>query len=258
MSRWACSCRVGSIRARCWQPPRGSGRPNNSRPSRLASRSQASTNSNSPASSPSVLARTITNRFLSLSDARSLLPDVLGRLDEPLADASILPTYLLSRFTRQSITVALSGDGGDELFAGYDPFKALGPAQLYQRLVPCALHKGLRSLAELLPKSRSNMSFDFKVRRVLSGLGHMPAYWNPVWLAPADPAMIAEIFYAPVCADELYQEAVELWTASTGDVVDRTLEFYTNFYLPDDILAKVDRATMMVSLESRWSFSIQN
>jgi len=193
-------------------------------------------------------------QILSLSDARSLLPDVLGRLDEPLADASILPTYLLSRFTRQSITVALSGDGGDELFAGYDPFKALGPAQLYQRLVPCALHKGLRSLAELLPKSRRNMSFDFKLRRALSGLGHLPAYWNPVWLAPADPAMIAEIFYAPVCAAELYQEAVELWTASTGDVVDRTLEFYTNFYLPDDILAKVDRATMMVSLESRAVF----
>lgn len=60
-------------------------------------------------------------QILSLWDACSLLPEVLGRLDEPLADPSILPTYLLSRFTRQSVTVALSGDGGDELFAGYDP-----------------------------------------------------------------------------------------------------------------------------------------
>ena len=90
--------------------------------------------------------------------------------------------------------MALSGDGGDELFAGYDPFKALAPAKLYQRLVPNGLHKGLRSLAELLPRSGRNMSFDFKLRRALSGLGHTPAYWNPVWLAPADPAMIAEIF----------------------------------------------------------------
>lgn len=193
-------------------------------------------------------------QILSLSDACSLLPKVLGRMDEPLADPSILPTYLLSRFSRQSVTVALSGDGGDELFAGYDPFKALAPAQLYQRLVPNGLHKGLRSLAELLPKSGRNMSFDFKLRRALSGLGHTPAYWNPVWLAPADPAMIAEIFYAPMGADDLYQEAVELWSAGTGDAVDRTLEFYTNFYLPDDILAKVDRAAMMASLESRAVF----
>ena len=193
-------------------------------------------------------------QILDLSDACSLLREVLWRLDEPLADPSILPTYLLSRFTRQSVTVALSGDGGDELFAGYDPFKALAPARLYQRLVPHGLHKGLRSLAELLPKSSRNMSIDFKVRRALSGLGHPPAYWNPVWLAPADPAMMAEIFYAPIGAEDLYQEAVELWSASTGDIVDRTLEFYTNFYLPDDILAKVDRAAMMASLESRAVF----
>jgi asparagine synthase (glutamine-hydrolysing) len=150
--------------------------------------------------------------------------------------------------------VALSGDGGDELFAGYDPFKALAPARLYQQLVPRGLHRGLRSLAELLPISHSNMSLDFKVRRALSGLDHAPAYWNPVWLAPAEPAMLDDLFNEPVRAEELYEEAVDLWDASAADTVDRTLEFYTNFYLPDDILTKVDRASMMVSLESRAVF----
>src|SRR6516162_4567083 len=192
--------------------------------------------------------------MLHLENARKLLPEVLRRLDEPLGDASILPTYMLSRFTRKSVTVALSGDGGDELFAGYDPFKALTPAQIYARLVPKGLHRGLRRLTDLLPISTSNMSLDFKLRRSLAGLSWPEAYWNAIWLSPADPHIIGEIFKAPLTAEELYQEALDLWAESTGDLLDKTLEFYTNFYLPDDILAKVDRASMMVSLESRAIF----
>src|SRR5437870_4812733 len=160
------------------------------------------------------------------------LVEGLGDLvDEPLGDASILPTYLLSRFARQHVTVALSGDGGDELFAGYDPFKALTPARIYSRLMPAGLHRGLRKLADLLPRSTANMSLDFKIRRSLRGLSWPPPYWNPIWLSPADPDMIADVFEAPLAADELYSEALDLWNSTEGDLVDKTLEFYTNFYL---------------------------
>ena len=193
-------------------------------------------------------------RILDLDASRGLLGDVLRRLDEPLGDASILPTYMLSRFTREHVTVALSGDGGDELFAGYDPFKALTPAAIYAGLVPRGLHRGFRKLAELLPYSNRNMSLDFKLRRTLKGLSWPAQYWNPVWMSPADPDMIAEIFQKPLRADELYEEALALWDGSRGSLLDRSLEFYTNFYLPDDILTKVDRASMMVSLESRAVF----
>ena len=79
---------------------------------------------------------TIATRFLSLDKASELIPDVLSRLDEPMGDSSILPTYLLCRFARQRVTVALGGDGGDEMFAGYDPFKALNLAKWYR--APCA------------------------------------------------------------------------------------------------------------------------
>jgi asparagine synthase (glutamine-hydrolysing) len=192
--------------------------------------------------------------MLDLENARKLLPDVLRRLDEPLGDASILPTYMLSRFTRRNVTVALSGDGGDELFAGYDPFKALTPARIYAQLVPRGLHRGLRRLIDLLPISTRNMSLDFKLRRSLAGLSWPEAYWNPIWLSPADPHIIREIFKAPLPAEELYQEALDVWAESSGDLLDKTLEFYTNFYLPDDILTKVDRTSMMVSLESRAIF----
>jgi asparagine synthase (glutamine-hydrolysing) len=182
-----------------------------------------------------------------------LIPQVLPRLDEPLADPSIIPTFLLSRFTRQHVTVALSGDGGDELFAGYDPFKALGPARLYQYLVPRGLHRGLRRLTDLMPISTRNMSLDFKLRRILTGLSYPPEVWNPVWMAPMEPADMEELFEEPLRAEDLYDEAISLWNGG-GSLGDRTLEFYTNHYLQDDILMKVDRAAMMVSLESRAVF----
>ena len=149
--------------------------------------------------------------MLDLDAALTLIPTVLQNLDEPLSDPSIIPTYLLSRFTRRHVTVALSGDGGDELFAGYDPFKALGPASLYHSLVPRGLHRGLRRLADLLPISARNMSFDFKVRRTLMGLSYPPAMWNPIWLSPVEPALMGELFEEPLSAEDLYEEAIALW-----------------------------------------------
>ena len=148
---------------------------------------------------------------LELAKARELATSMLGRLDEPLGDASILPTYLLARFTRRHVTVALSGDGGDELFAGYDPFAALSSAILYDRIVPQSVHRTLRRLVDTLPISSRNMSLDFKLRRALLGLSYSRELWNPVWLAPADPAAIAELFCDPLPSEELYSEAIEIW-----------------------------------------------
>ncbi|MGH7191783.1 MAG: asparagine synthetase B family protein, partial [Acetobacteraceae bacterium] len=190
-----------------------------------------------------------------LQAARDLIHGLLARIGEPIGDASILPTWLLARFTRQSVTVALSGDGGDELFAGYDPFKALSPARLYQKLVPRGLHRGLQRLVDLLPNSTRNMSLDFRLRRALLGLSYRPCLWNPVWLSPVDPRFMQELWAEPLRAEELYEEAIDCWqSAAHLDILDRSLEFYTNFYLPDDILFKVDRATMLNSLESRAVF----
>lgn len=192
--------------------------------------------------------------ILDLEKARDTLPAILRRLDEPLGDPSILPTYLLAAFAVRNVKVALSGDGGDELFAGYDPFKALAPARVYSALVSRGVHRGLRRLADLLPRSSRNMSFDFKVRRTLLGLSWPAPLWNPIWLSPADPDLIAEIFDEPLSAEELYEEALALWSTQAGDLIDRTLEFYTTFYLQDGILTKVDRASMLNSLEARAVF----
>jgi asparagine synthase (glutamine-hydrolysing) len=193
--------------------------------------------------------------ILGINDAQELMKDVLVRLDEPLGDASILPTFLLSRFARRHVKVALGGDGGDELFAGYDPFVALRPAELYRQAIPPVFHRFFRRLAQGLPVSARNMSLDFKLRRTLAGLSFPPELWNPVWLGPLEPEALSDLFSEPIDPEELYSEALALWRDSEADnLVDRTLEFYTNFYLPDDILTKVDRASMMVSLEVRSPF----
>jgi asparagine synthase (glutamine-hydrolysing) len=194
-------------------------------------------------------------KILDFDSALGLVAKVLGRLDEPTGDASILPTYLLSAFAREHVTVALSGDGGDELFAGYDPFAALAPAALYDRLVPQPVHLLLRRMSGLLPRGTANMSLDFKIRRALIGLSYGPNMRLPVWMAPLDPAQMGALFDTPLPIEDLYSEAIAAWDGATAsNPIDRTLEFFTNFYLQDDILAKTDRAAMMVSLEARAVF----
>lgn len=216
-----------------------------------------------PSYDESAFARTVADhvgsrhheRVLGLDAARDLIPSVLSRLDEPSADASILPTHMLSAFAREQVTVALSGDGGDELFAGYDPFVALKPAVLYAAVVPAPVHAALRVMAERLPRSSRNMSLDFKVRRTLMGLSQPEAAWAPAWMAPIDPEAIGELFAEPVRPEDLFSEAMELWESGEERTrVDRLLQFFTTFYLQDDILAKVDRASMMCSLETRAVF----
>jgi asparagine synthase (glutamine-hydrolysing) len=189
---------------------------------------------------------------LSLEKARSLLPEIVHRLDEPMGDSSLLPTYLLCRHTRSQVTVALGGDGADELFAGYDPFRALRAAEAYKRFMPRPVHEAVRLVMSRLPVSHANMSLDFRIKRTLRGLSYPPRLWCPVWMGPLDPDEIAALFRESVDIDDLYSEAIEQWDACKQPaIVDKVLQFYTKLYLQDDILTKVDRASMMHSLEVR-------
>lgn len=192
---------------------------------------------------------------LDLEQARDIIPALLDKAGEPLGDSSLLPTYLLCKFARRNVTVALSGDGADELFAGYDPFHALRPASIYKGSVPGVLHGIIRGVAGRLPVSTRNMSLDFKLKRTLTGLSYGPELWNPTWLGPLAPPEIERLFGERIQTEELYEEALALWNASPGlGLVEKTLEFYTQFYLQDGILTKVDRAAMMNALETRAIF----
>ena len=193
--------------------------------------------------------------ILSMERARGLLPEIIGKLDEPMGDSSLMPTYLLCQETRKHVTVALAGDGGDELFAGYDPFRALGMAKWYDRLIPRPVHQAIRMAAAALFSTHGNMSLDFRLKRTLRGLSYPRRLWNAVWLGPLDPRDLEELFREPTDIEEVYAEAIEQWEACKQEnLVDKTLQFYTKLYLQDDILVKADRASMMNSLEVRAPF----
>ena len=196
-----------------------------------------------------------TSEKLDLETAADVLPAIFDLLDEPQGDNSLLPTWLLSRFTRRHVTVALGGDGGDELFAGYDTFRGLRKAQWYARSVPRPIHQALCAAAARLPVSHANLSFDFKIKRGLSGVTQRPPLWNAVWLGALKPEELSRLFGRTVDLEEVYAEAIESWDACRQDnLVDRTLQFYTEIYLQDGILAKMDRASMMHGLEARSPF----
>ena len=194
-------------------------------------------------------------KILDLDAAVESLPEIFDLLDEPQGDGSLLPTWLLCRFARTKVTVALGGDGGDELLAGYDPFRALALSGLYSRMVPRPVHDGVRMLAGLLPVSHANISLDFKIKRTLRGLSHGPRLWNPVWLGALEPSELARLTDSHFDIEDIYGEAIQAWeTCHNDDPVDRTLQFYTEIYLQDGILPKADRASMMNSLEVRSPF----
>ena len=192
---------------------------------------------------------------LGLAEAIDFLPEIFDKLDEPQGDSSLLPTWMLCRFARRHVTVALGGDGGDELFAGYDTFRAIRASEAYSRFVPRPLHAGLRMLAARLPVSHANISLDFKIKRTLRGLSYPPRLWNPVWLGALEPDDLARFTGSHFGVEEIFSEAIEAWDAcASDDLIDRTLQFYTEIYLQDGILAKADRASMMNSLEVRSPF----
>ena len=180
-----------------------------------------------------------------------LLPSVVDWLDEPFGDASILPTYLLSRFTREHVTVALGGDGSDELLAGYPTFPADRLARLYR--LPRLLHANVVvPLVDRLPVSTANFSFDFKLKRFLraAAVARRRAAPRLARLLHARRAVRAP-HGAP---GDPFAEQRELLAAGGRDRLGRLIYLYAKTYLQDDILVKVDRASMACSLEVRAPF----
>ncbi|MDX2035353.1 MAG: asparagine synthase (glutamine-hydrolyzing) [Isosphaeraceae bacterium] len=194
-------------------------------------------------------------KIFSAEDVLRLLPELATWFDEPFGDASILPTHLLSRFARESVTVALGGDGADELLAGYPTFGIERAATMFERL-PRAARGAARSIAARLPVSYENFSVDFKIKQFLRGAGEAMPLAHQRWLGSFSGAEIASLLAEPPGIDV---EAEHLARArsvegSSPDRLTRSLRLYQATYLPEDILTKVDRASMACGLEVRAPF----
>jgi asparagine synthase (glutamine-hydrolysing) len=188
------------------------------------------------------------------------LDAVEAKLDEPFADSSIVPTFLVCEFARRHVTVALGGDGGDELFAGYAPFK-LARYQAAMACLPRAAGRALRGMAAHLPSGGGYMSLDFVLGQLAAGFGQSAPSQTFHWMASFDDheraSLLADDVRASLSAD-LFQPVADLLAASPGapfdDSVGRMQYLFTALYLPGDILFKVDRASMYNSLEVRAPF----
>ncbi len=189
------------------------------------------------------------------ADLLNIIPNLPDILDEPMADASILPTYLLSKFTRGYVTVALGGDGGDELFAGYPTYLAHKLAKQYEKFLG-PIHPFITFLGRLLPVSDDNISFDFKVKKFLSGIGYSDGIRNSVWLGSFSFLDLYKVLSHEIATQfdsNRLTEDISLYVGKFPLSDQITLLQYLDMklYLQECILVKVDHASMACSLEVR-------
>ena len=198
-------------------------------------------------------------QILNSKDCLDLIPQITDFLDEPLADASIVPTYLLSKFTREKVTVALSGDGGDELLMGYPTFQAHQLAKIYQKFPDFLKKKIINPLINHLPASLDNISFDFKLKKFISGFEYSSEIRNQLWLGSFSLGQLDKLLL-PIVYQEIksnnHFEDIENYLKIVKDesLENRLIYLYLKNYLQDDILVKTDRASMAVGLEARAPF----
>jgi len=195
---------------------------------------------------------------LSANLAANLVSEIGSWMDEPFSDPSLVPTYLLSRFTRKHVTVALGGDGGDELFGGYPMYAGHRWAAIYQHVPAVLRNRLIEPIVRLLPVKTKNLSFDYKALRFVTGANYDPVSRHHVWFGSFTPEQQELVLSKNVLEKtdgDIYREARQMADECEAvDVVTRMQSLDTRLYLAEDILTKVDRASMAVSLEVRAPF----
>jgi asparagine synthase (glutamine-hydrolysing) len=184
-----------------------------------------------------------------------LLPSIVEHTEEPTADSSALPVLLVSKLAREHVTMVLSGDGGDEVFAGYETYNAWQVGERWRR-IPGWIRNGIiRPVVDALPVSDSKISFEFKAKRFVrvAELGAERAHFS--WRRIVDEELQAELLGDRLVGPPPFERHRHHFVqAGTRDPLGRMLYVDTRFYLPGDMLVKVDRMSMANSLEARVPF----
>ncbi|HEV2492654.1 MAG TPA: asparagine synthase (glutamine-hydrolyzing) [Terriglobia bacterium] len=198
--------------------------------------------------------RVLTADESSLHEALTILAD---HLDEPIADPAVLPTFLISRFARQHIKVALSGEGSDELFGGYGTYLGVRLADYYLRLPRLLRRQVFERLRRFLPVSSSAVPKGLFLRRFLTHVERDPAERHEIWFGMFSPAELDQLFTPGWQGPRPPASVIfgPLARVLEGARFETTLAemLYVDFrlYLEDDLLVKIDRASMACSLELR-------
>lgn len=206
------------------------------------------------------------SRVLSAEDCADQLPAIVSRLDTPMADASCAPTWLLSALTREHVTVALGGDGADELWAGYEHYIGFRIAQLYRKLPAVLGENFIPWLADFLPESAGYINLRLAVKTFLAG-AEAPDWLRVQTLLTANGLQIQKRILSPefqqilgkaLSRDELFaptRKRYEKWDKRKEiSPLARAFHVYVRQFMLDDILVKVDRCAMLHSLEVRAPF----
>ncbi len=188
-------------------------------------------------------------------NAQDLVLRTSEYLDEPFADSSALPTFLLAEFARKKITVALSGEGGDELFAGYPTYIATRWAQWYRKL-PRAVRAGLKKAIHQLPVSWDRISWDYKLKQFTSGAEESPERshfaWKEIFTNIDKKLLYSSEFLALTQSRSGFESfATQFNRLGSGVDLEKLLYVDQNTYLVDQFLVKSDRMSMAHSLEVR-------
>ena len=199
------------------------------------------------------------HEFIVRPDALEVLPTLVEHYGEPYADSSAIPTYYVARETRRHVTVALNGDGGDECFAGYERYAAMKLAGKY-RSVPGLLREGLiKNAVALYPTSETRRSRARDLKRFLDAASLPTVERYMRWISVLDETAKEDLYTSDFRREMEGHEAAAFiapWFAHANGagLVDASLLADTMTYLPNDLLVKVDIASMAVSLEARSPF----
>ncbi len=191
---------------------------------------------------------------------RDLLPAYLRYIDEPYADGSAIPTYYVCQLAKEEVVVVLSGEGGDEAFAGYDTYGAYQAAAIFERVPRWIRQAVIAPIVNALPVSDRKLSLEFKMKRFLGGQDLSPAeahlWWRIVLTEEQKRAL-----YAPAVLEQLTPAApvrhfLEAFGRDGGrDPLNGLFRIDASVFMPDDLMVKNDRMSMAHSLEARVPFT---
>jgi asparagine synthase (glutamine-hydrolysing) len=211
-------------------------------------------------------ARTVAERFgtehvefVVEPEATEVLPKLVWHYNEPFADQSAIPTYYVAKLAREHVTVALTGDGSDEIFAGYERYVANELSRVARRYVPAALVKKVLPLVMKLPQGNDLNSIVWKLKRFLQEYTKTPelsnASWNSHFTHEMKQGLYSSDLWAKVSSIDSFDLMMKAYHDTDAETfLDKTLHADVMTYLPNDLLAKVDVATMAHSLEARSPF----